>query len=359
MGLKLKDIVNYMENIDTGLLIGDINSDVKKVMLCLDVTTTVVEEAIGECVDLIISHHPIIFGEIKNIRTDNYKGRIITNLLKNNISVICAHTNLDIAPNGLNSFLLKRMGLKNVGVLMADFEEKFYKIVVFVPIDDVERVRNAMCQYGAGSIGKYSDCTFAAPGIGTYRPSDLAKPYIGEVGRLENVNEVRLESIVPYRKLYIVIEEMIKVHPYEEVAYDVYELALKGFEYGFGKYGYLDKPCDINDLIKLIKEVFKINSVRVIGSVKKEINTIAIFNGSLDEKILDAVERRNIDLLISGDIKYHTAVDIVERDLLVMDIGHFGSEALVVDLFEELFKNEFPTMDISICKSMNDPFVLY
>ncbi|MQL53145.1 Nif3-like dinuclear metal center hexameric protein, partial [Desulfofundulus thermobenzoicus] len=207
-----------------GWQLGDPGVPVERVLLSLDVDEGVCREAIEMSARLIITHHPLFFKEIKEIRLDSPRGALVAGLIKAGIGVYAAHTNLDSARWGVNDALARRLNLRDIQVLRP-VREKYLKLVVFVPLDHVDGVREALGKAGAGWIGNYSDCTFGVQGTGTFRPREGTNPYIGTRGQLEKVPEVRLETILPKRLEKQVIEAMLRAHPYEEVAYDLYPLA--------------------------------------------------------------------------------------------------------------------------------------
>lgn len=368
MGIRFLEIMKYIEDIaprnlaedydNVGLIIGKKEREIKRIMVCLDVTSKVVEEAINKSVDLIISHHPFIFKGLKRINEDDVKGKIIYNLIKNDIAVYSAHTNLDVADGGVNEHLAKVLGICNLQNLKKHRVLKLYKIAVFVPEEDVDKVRDAMSGAGAGWIGNYSDCTFMTKGTGTFKPLEGTNPYIGSKGKLEHVNEVKLETIVPEEKLHTVIDEMIKAHPYEETAYDVYPLNMDGKEYGLGKVGVLKNPETLDSFISIVKEKLNTKNVRVIGSIDKKIEKVAVFCGSYDESCNGAVMSK-ADVLVTGDIKYHTAVDMTEMGMCVIDAGHFNTERIIVPKLVDILNEQFKELDIFSNNVEEDPFITY
>jgi len=365
LAVKCKDIAKLIESQapvklseewdNVGLLLGSLENEVKRIMVCMDVTTKIADEAAAKGVDLIVSHHPLIFRGMKRINEDDPKGKVIYKLIRNNINVYCAHTNFDVADGGLNDRLAEIIDLKDVKNLRCYKQEKLYKVVVFVPEDKVDDVRDAMCSAGAGWIGNYSDCSFMAGGIGTFRPLDGTNPYIGAKGKLEKVNEYRLETIVPESLLKKVVEAMIKAHPYEEVAYDIYLTELKGMEYGMGKVGYLEQPLKLEEFIDMVKEKLKVSTVRVIGPSPDTVSKVGVFCGSFDEDY-SGILKEKTDVLLTGDIKYHTAVDMTEMGLCVVDAGHFNTEKIFVPAVMKLFKDTFRDIDVIASQVESDPF---
>lgn len=365
MSIKIGEIAEYLESIspsylaedydNVGLLIGSRESAVKRVMFCLDVSSKVVDEAVNKKVDLIISHHPMIFKGIKRINEDDPKGRNIYKLIRNNIAVYSAHTNLDSAEGGLNDYLGQLLGLCEIENLKSHRSEKLYKLVVYVPEESVDIVRNSISRAGAGWIGNYSDCSFMTKGTGTFKPLEGTNPYSGVVGSLSMVDEYRLETVVPEKNLKRVIAEMKESHPYEEVAYDVYLLNMPYKEYGFGKVGHLKTPLKLDEFIKVVKEKLEVSNVRVIGTTSDSIRRVAVFSGSFDESLI-SLAKAKADILVTGDIKYHTAFDFVEMGMCVIDAGHYGTEKIVVSLLSGIISNRFPELETVSNTVETDPF---
>lgn len=365
MSVKCGEIAGYLEGKaplrlaedwdNVGLLVGSVRREVNRAMVCLDVTLAVVEEAVSKKADMIISHHPLIFNGIKRINTDETSGRILHKLVSNDICVYSAHTNLDVADGGVNDTLAKRLGLTGITNLKGYKPERLFKVVVFVPEEAVDAVRDSMNGSGAGWIGNYSDCSFMVRGTGTFRPLEGTNPYIGKEYELERVGEFRLETIVPQNSLKKVVEAMIKAHPYEEVAYDVYPLEITGKAYGMGKIGFLENPVKLNGFIGAVKENLKIEHLRVIGNSERNIKKVGVFCGSFDGN-LQVLIKEGIDVLVTGDIKYHTAVEIVEKGLCVIDAGHFATEAVILPEISQCLKNGFPYLEVLTSSVEADPF---
>ena len=368
MDIYCSDIVAFMEKLappylaedwdNSGLILGNSKQRVRSIMTCLSVTSKVVEEAVDRKVDILISHHPLIFRGITAINEKDGKGRLIYRLIRNGISVYCAHTNLDAAEEGVNDSLAKALGLKEIRNLKRHMVERLYKVVVFVPEENTDMVRDAMCRAGAGWIGNYSHCTFASIGTGTFKPLAGTKPYIGRQGELEKVAECRLETVVPDSRLKSVLDAMLEVHPYEEVAYDVYSLELNAKEYGMGKVGFLKPPQRFETFINFLKTSLGVSHVRIVGDVKHDIEKVAVFCGSFDDKIIGLLER-DTDILVTGDLRYHTAVDMVEAGFCVVDAGHFNTEHLIVRKLMEILSERFPDIDVVSSVAEEDPFRYY
>jgi len=339
MSISCKLLIDAMEKLapaslaekwdNVGLLVGDPGQRVTKVLVTLDVTLPVVRYAAERGYELIISHHPVIFKALTNIRTNTPQGETLAELLKHSIAVYAAHTNLDIAAGGVNDALARKLQLKDIRPLQITSEDRLVKLVVFIPGTHVEAVREAICQAGAGHIGNYSHCTFQTDGTGTFLPLTGTNPFIGEPGQLEHAAECRLETILPQSISKRIITAMIKAHPYEEVAYDIYPLANEGIRQGLGRLGKLPRPLAFHDFVTQVKSALGIKQVTAAGPLAKQIETVALCGGSGASLIGQSVAA-GADVLITGDVKYHEAQEAAASGLTVIDAGHFATEQPVI-----------------------------
>lgn len=355
--MKLKSFIKQIEkkyplNLaydwdNVGLMVGDYDSDIKKVMVVLEANESVLDEAIDENIDLIITHHPFIFSKMKKIISSDLKGRLIHKLIKNNIAVYSMHTNFDIAYDGLNDYFVDMLELNNVGILDKTNSETLYKLAVYVPKTHLDKVRTALGNSDAGHLGNYKECSFSTEGEGRFKPCQGANPYIGEEGALESVHEVKIETIVPQKILGGVINDMIKAHPYEEVAYDLYKLENKGDSVGLGRYGKLSESISFRELGMILKEKLDIKHLRVVGDLDEKVSKIAIVTGSGADMIKKAY-KVGCDVLITGDMKYHDAQDTLDMGMKVIDCGHFDTEKVFADIMFDYLNGKF---DIDIIKS--------
>lgn len=311
-----------------GLQIGTLNKRVKKVLVTLDVTEEVVEEAIHNQVDLIIAHHAVIFKPLANLRTDIPLGRMIANLLTHDIAVYVAHTNLDITMGGVNDWLAERLGLVETEVLSVTHQEKLKKLVTFVPLAHEQAVRQALGDAGAGWIGNYSHCTFRVEGTGTFLPQENTNPYIGEKGKLEEVQEVRMETIFPEQIERKVLQALFKAHPYEEVAYDIYPLDNQGASYGLGRIGRLPQKLSLKEFVELVKQAFDVPRCRVVGDLERKVEKVAIVGGD-GNKYMHAALFKGADVYVTGDVYYHTAQDALLYGLAMVDPGHHIEKVMI------------------------------
>lgn len=310
-----------MEGDKIGLQVGRLNQSVKRVLIALDVLEEVVDEAIEQNVQLIIAHHPPIFRPLKAIRTDEPSGRIMEKLIKNDIAVYAAHTNLDIAPGGVNDLLAECLQLEDTEVLVPTIEEQLNKLAVYVPVDHAEEVRKAIGDAGAGFIGEYSHCSFSVTGTGRFLPGNHANPYIGKRGKLEEVQEVRIETIYPKRLEKKILTAMLKAHPYEEVAYDLYPLENKGEILGLGRIGKLKQEMTLEEFARFVKSQLEVEGVRVVGDLKSRVRKVAVLGGDGNKYYQSAVFK-GADVYVTGDMYYHTAHDAMMAGLNIVDPGH-------------------------------------
>jgi dinuclear metal center YbgI/SA1388 family protein len=309
-----------MEGDRVGLQIGTLNKPVERVLTALDVLENVIDEAIEKDVQLIIAHHPPIYRPLKKLTTDNVSGKMIEKLIKHNIAVYAAHTNLDIATGGVNDMLADALGLENTSVLVPTLEKVFKKLVVYVPVENAEEIRRVLGASGAGAIGNYSHCTFSSNGEGRFLPGDNTNPYIGRPGKPESVGEVRIETIVPEPLIKKVVNAMLKAHPYEEVAYDVYSLENRGEALGLGRIGSI-KEMTLRQFAEKVKKAFEVEHVRVVGELDSTIRKVAVLGGD-GNKYFTHAKFKGADVYVTGDIYYHTAHDAMMEGLNMIDPGH-------------------------------------
>ena len=349
---KLAPQSEAMDWDNVGIQVGDYSNNIEKVLISLDINNNVIDEAIDNNIDLIISHHPLIFNGLKNIHTQTATGNIIIKAIKNNIAIYSAHTNMDIAEEGLNDFLADKLDIVDPEVLSIENEHKRYKLAVYVPMEDADNLREVLFEKGAGVIGNYSKTSFNINGKGTFKPGDNTNPHIGNKGQNEKVKETKIETIVNSKDIQKVIKAMIRNHPYEEVAYDVYELPLQSYYTGIGRIGYLNKEITLEEYSKKIKSVLNIDKLKVRGNLNQKIKKIAICSGSGADFINNA-NSQGADLYITGDVKFHEAQLAEELDLNLIDAGHFETEVIFKELVFDYLKNKFKenTLDVEIYKS--------
>lgn len=369
MSLKCQQIFDWIEewappelaekSDRIGLLVGSPVDEVRKVLVTLEVTGEVIEEAISENVQLIVSHHPLYRDPLPNLRSDLYPTSLIYRLIQNEIALYAAHTNLDATDGAINDILADRLGLVEIDLLCPSSEEKLYKVVVFVPQGYEDQVRQAICSQGGGWIGNYSDCTFQSEGIGTFRPLEGTTPFIGQDGKLEKVPECRIETIISQKKLGNMLKEMIAAHPYEEVAYDVYPLQNQGARKGYGRVGKLPEPMALADFAQKVKDCLGLKVVKISGNPRRSITKVALCGGSAMMFLDDAI-KSGADVYITGDVKHHGALDALEQGMAVVDAGHYATEQVVVpvlaDYIKEKAKKAESELTVMVSQVKTDPF---
>jgi len=342
-----------------GLQVGDPRSVVDRVMLALDVNIIVAAEAAQTGAGLIITHHPLFIKPCRSVRLDRPDGELLSYLLGNNITVYSAHTNLDNAAGGVNSVLAEMLGLKDVSVMSPAGRERYLKLAVYVPSGHVEEVRNALSGAGAGWIGNYSHCTFMTPGTGTFKPLEGTNPYIGRTGELERVAEYKLETIVPSGKADAVVRAMREAHPYEEAAYDLYPLENPGPVYGPGMVGSLPRPVTLRQCAAKVKEGLRLPVLRLGGALESDVQRIAVCGGSGADLWPEAL-KAGADVLVTGDVKYHAAQDMLAAGIKFIDAGHYGTEMAVMPALRgflaERCRAAGMKVEIIISQVNNNPF---
>lgn len=347
---------------NVGLLLGNDEVEIDKVMVTLDVTEVVVEEAIEKNVDLIISHHPVIFKGMKNITDRTYQGRLIRKLIKNDIHVYSAHTNLDIAKGGLNDYLMNLIGLKDLSLLTVTDSDAFYKLITFVPEDTCENLKNALFKAGAGQFAQYDECSYQTLGSGNFRPNKGANPAIGKIGERESLEEVKIETIVQKKDLDRCLRALIRVHPYETPAYDVFKMENLSSPYGLGRTGKYGEPVAGEAFLKELKEVLGAEILKVAGEVPKHVKKVGLCTGAGSE-FIHAAKRKGCDVYITGDVKYHEAQLAEQLGLCIVDAGHFETENIYMSYLKEYLEEKCieKSYEVKIIKSesLENPFKVY
>lgn len=319
-----------------GLHIGSLDKDVKKIMITLDVRPEVVQEAIEKQVDLIIAKHPLMFLPAKRLTADNPQTKMYIDLIQANIAVYCAHTNMDIVENGLNDWFCEALGIQETTFLEKTHEIPYEKLITFVPQEKVEEVREALKQAGTGELGNYQGCSFQSSGVGYFTPNEKAQPTLGENLVESIVSETKLEVVYPKDLREKVLAALFASHPYEQVAYDLFETAALKKEYGIGRIGKLSKETTLKEFAKKVKKTFGVEDLRVIAKdLNQNVRTVAICGGS-GQKFYSTAKKRGADVYITGDVYYHTGHDMLADEMSVIDPGHY-IESYCKEKLQELF----------------------
>ena len=299
-----------------------------------------------------MAHHPIVFSGLKKITGKNYIERIVIKAIKNDIAIYASHTNLDSIWGGVSSKIAEKLELKNQKIL-APVSNNLIKLVYFVSAEHVDETRKAVFEAGAGHIGNYDFVSFNSEGKGSFRPGEGANPYVGNKGELHFENEVRIETIFPKHLKNKIVNALIKSHPYEEVAYDLYPLENEFNRVGFGVVGELENEVNEIDFLKLLKEIFSAKCVRYTKLLNKPIKKVAICGGSGSFLLQNAINEK-ADIFVSGDFKYHQFFD-ADGQILIADIGHFETEQVTKELFYELLIKKFPKFAVHLTKINSNP----
>ncbi|MBS2097926.1 Nif3-like dinuclear metal center hexameric protein [Carboxylicivirga linearis] len=358
----VRDVMNEMERFapsalkedfdNVGLLLGDANAEVKGVLVTLDITEKVIDEAIQNECNMIVSHHPIMLSGLKKITGKNDMERVVLKSIKNDIAIYASHTNADSVMNGVSGRMCKKLKLKKCKILSPK-KESLVKLVVFVPVNHAEELRKAIFEAGAGVIGEYDSCSFNVIGQGTFKAGETTDPFVGKKGELHREEEVRIETIMPSFIEKKVVGEMIKAHPYEEVAYDIYPLRNQWATAGIGMIGELEYPVDELDFLNKVKEEFKVGCIRHTNLLNKKVKKVAVCGGS-GSFLLGAAIAQNADVFITGDFKYHQFFD-AEEQIIIADIGHFESEQYTKEVFFELLTKKFSNFAVRLSKENTNP----
>ncbi len=360
--MKIKEITQYLESLapissqesydNSGLIVGDGNSEVSNVLISLDCIEATVEEAIQKNCQLIIAHHPIVFKGLKKLNGKNYIERTVIKAIKNDIAIYAIHTNLDNYRFGVNHEIGKRIGLKNVQVLQPK-KEVLSKLICYIPEEHVNSVSQAMFDAGAGKIGDYDECGFVTKGEGSFRPNDAAKPFIGTSGERSSVKESKFEVVCSNHTINKVVGAMLKAHPYEEVAYEIFPMLNSNPYEGSGMVGELEAPMETTEFLKHLKETFNCGVIRHTELSSETIQKVAYCGGS-GSFLLSSAKRSGADIYITGDFKYHEFFD-AEGGIIIADIGHFESEQFTSHRLADILMEKFATFAVHLTEVDTNP----
>ncbi len=319
---------------NVGLQVGDPARVLSRGMVALDPGLDAVTAASAAGAQVLISHHPLLFRGLKQLTPEDEVGRVIWKAVKDDVTILSVHTNLDSGQPGLNSWLAERLAILDP-VPLKPAPGAFLKLVVFVPIDHQTTVAEALFAAGAGGIGHYDQCSFSVAGTGTFRPGEGSRPFIGRTGQREEVEELRLEVLVPRSRLGRVLERMFKAHPYEEVAYDLIALDNQWPAAGLGRIGRLARPVPLKTFVKSVKAALGCDTVRIVGADDVLVGKVAVCGGSGADLIRTA-RRQGAEVIVTGDVKYHEAKTALDIGIAIIDAGHFATEHLMVGALSDL-----------------------
>ena len=360
--MKIADVVKYLESIappylqesydNSGLLTGDMEDEIRGVLICLDSTEDIIQEAIDTNCNLVVAHHPIVFSGLKKITGKNYVERVIIKAIKNNISIFACHTNLDNVQSGVNAKICEKLGLENIRILQPK-ENLLKKLVTFCPVEHAEKVRDAMFQAGAGQIGEYDLCSFNVEGKGTFRASEHANPFVGAKGEMHEEKEIRMELILPAYIEKQVLKALRDAHPYEEVAYYMTSISNPHQMVGSGMVGELQEPMDELVFLHYVKTSMKSGHIRHSPLLGRKVKRIAVCGGA-GSFLLPQALQAGADVFVTADYKYHQFFD-ADGKTIIADIGHYESEQFTKDLFYELITKKFNTFAVRLSEINTNP----
>jgi dinuclear metal center YbgI/SA1388 family protein len=338
---------------NVGLLLGDPAANVARVMTCLTVTPDVSAEAVRDGAHLIVSHHPVLFRGAKKLTATSSDGRAVLPLLAAGIAVYSPHTAFDNCAGGINDGLCRRLGIADAVPLRPRDARRQCKLVVFVPDADLQKVSDAVFAAGAGTIGRYNECSFRLAGTGTFFGTESTNPTVGQKGRREAVGEWRLEVVVPEPLVPKVVVAMRGAHSYEEPAFDVYPLK-PGTEGGEGRFGELSQPATLGELAKRAKAALGASVVQVVGDPARPVRTVALACGAAGEFLNDAIKRK-ADVFLTGEVRFHDALAARDANVALILPGHYATERPAVEDLAVRLTADFPGVAAWASRAERDP----
>jgi dinuclear metal center YbgI/SA1388 family protein len=360
--LTVKDITRLLESVaplslqesydNAGLLTGNQDQPVQKVLITLDATEAVIDEAIAKQCQMVIAHHPIIFGGLKKLNGKNYVERTVIKAIKHDIAIYAIHTNLDNVHTGVNRKIAEKIGLNNLSIL-SPVKGILKKLVTFVPDEHLETVKQALFAAGCGTIGNYDECSFTTPGTGTFRANEQATPFVGEKGTQHREAETRIETIFPAHAQHDVIKALTETHPYEEVAYDIYSLDNEHPQIGAGMIGELSEALSPQDFLAHLKQSMQLSCIRYTQTSGNKIHKVAVCGGA-GSFLLKRALAAGVDAFVTADFKYHEFFD-AENRLIIADIGHYESEIFTKELLKDVILEKFPTFAVLLSEINTNP----
>ncbi len=348
-----------MDGDPIGLAIGSAEQVIDKMMVTLDVRPETVQEAIDQHVQFIFSHHPPIFRSVKTLTTEDPQTRMYRKLIQHNISVYSAHTNFDVAIGGMNDLLSDLLELEDTEILAETYAEKYKKLAIFTPLNDSEKMRKALHRVGVGEIGEYKNVSYSLKGLGRFTPTEKADPAIGKSNQPEQIEEEKIEFLLPQSLTELAIQTIKEVHPYEEPVFDLYSIDHYQKHFGLGRIGNLKNPVSFEKFVDNLQQVFQVEGVRIVNyEPTRQIQRIAILGGDGGKFYQKAVEK-NADVFITGDVYYHTAHDMQAANLSVIDPGHHIeslAKAPLTEKFQQWAMEEKWELEVISSQLNTDPF---
>lgn len=366
--MKLEEIINYLEELiplsfqesydNSGLLIGDKNMEITSALTCLDCTEDVLDEAINNNCNLILSHHPIIFNSIKKLTNSNFSEKLIYKAVKNDIAIYAIHTNLDNIYGGVSFTVAKKLNLLNSKILKPK-EKTLTQLITYCPKEALNPIQNELFKIGAGKVSsKYDQCSFSSEGLGGFRPLNNANPVLGEINNRTEIDEKKLELIFPTHLESKIKKTLFEIHPYEEVAYQFIRLVNRNSNIGSGLIGELEKEIDVLSFFNLLKNEIPLHTIKHTKfSKKNKVKRIAFCGGS-GAFLLNEAKSQKADIYISSDFKYHDFFE-ANNEIIIADIGHYETEQFVPNLISDILKKKFPKLAVILTQINTNPISYY
>jgi len=358
----VQDVIDYLEELaplqyaedfdNVGLLVGNKDTKVTSILVTLDTTEDLIDEAIAKKCNLIISFHPIIFKGLKKLTGKTYVERIVIKAIQNNIAIFSIHTALDNALQGVNDIISNKLGLKNKKILMPQ-KGSIKKLTTYVPEKNAETLRQSLFNIGAGNIGNYDSCSFNSEGIGTYRGNENSNPVIGEKGKLHHEREVMIAVTFLKHLESKVLNCLFESHPYEEVAYEVTTLDNYNQQIGIGMLGELDKATNPKEFLEYVKQTMNVSCIRHTKILDKPIKKVAVLGGSGSFGI-QAAKNSGADIYITSDLKYHDFFT-AEDQIILADIGHYESEQFTKNFLVEYLSKKITNFAVVLSMTNTNP----
>lgn len=360
--MKLKEICSFLDSAiplsfqegydNSGLQVGLPEKEIRSALICLEVTNEVLDEAGMKGCDLILSHHPLIFAGLKRLTDQTLTGKLVLKAIRQDIAVYSAHTNLDMIGQGVSRKMADKLKLKNVRVL-SPLKGRLNKLVTFVPESHLDKVRDALFSAGAGTIGNYDRCGFTAEGTGSFRGNEDTNPFSGQKGVMSHEKEVRFETIFFSHNRNMVVRALLESHPYEEAAYDIYQLENDNINAGLGCTGDLPEPEGEKEFLGQLKELFSAKAIRYSKLNGRKIKKIALCGGAGGPLVNDALAS-GADAYITADVRYHSFFE-GGNQMIIIDIGHYESEKCSAEILYDLIIKKFPTFALRFSEVNTNP----
>ncbi len=358
----IEDVINlleefaplaYAEDFDNvGLLVGNKKTQLTGVLVTLDTLESVVDEAIENNCNLIVSFHPIIFKGLKKITGKTYVERVVLKAIKHDIAIYAIHTALDNAVQGVNDAICNKLGLINKEILIPQ-AQTIKKLVTFVPKEEAEILRTALFKAGAGTIGNYSNCSFNTEGVGTYMGNELSSPTKGIKGKTHREEETQIGVTYPKHLEQSILKTLFKTHSYEEVAFEITTLENRNQHIGIGMVGELKEPMEEYEFLNYLKTKMNVTHIRHTTLLGKPIKKIAVLGGS-GSFAIEAAKASDAQIFITADLKYHDFFT-AENNIILADIGHFESEQFTKNILVAFLIKKITNFAVVLSKTQTNP----